>query len=269
MRYQSHRDRLGALAAEQAAVLGFCRTLSAEEWVTPSGCAGWTVKDVVAHMGGGYHGPFQPSWIRRVATASEAEQQAEHDVSARRSWPSSAVVAEFDVWGRRFLRLQRALRRVPRLSWSVRVPLADLGRYPIGSIVSAFVFDHHTHLRHDIAPVIGRKATPPSAETMAVAVEWMLAGLEQMCRPQMAWLDRPLALSLLGPGGGLWTVTPVGDGRLHVGEGRSPHSVSTITGHTDEFPLWGTRRRPWQACEITITGDTHYATCFLDVLNII
>jgi hypothetical protein len=78
---------------------GFCRTLSAEEWVTPSGCAGWTVKDVVAHMGGGYHGPFQPSWIRRVATASEAEQQAEHDVSARRSWPSTAVVAEFDVWG--------------------------------------------------------------------------------------------------------------------------------------------------------------------------
>jgi hypothetical protein len=269
MRYQSHRDRLGALAAEQAAVLGFCWTLSANEWDTPSGCAGWTVKDVVAHMGGGYHGPFQPSWIRRVATASEAEQQAEHDVSARRNWPSSAVVAEFDVWGRRFLRLQRALGRVPRLSWSVRVPLADLGSYPIGSIVSAFVFDHHTHLRHDIAPVIGRQAPPPSAETMAVTVEWMLAGLEQMCRPQMAWLDRPLGLSLLGPGGGLWTVTPVGGGRLHVGEGRSPHSVSTITGHTDEFPLWGTKRRPWRACEITIAGDTHYATCFLDVLNII
>jgi hypothetical protein len=46
-------------------------------------------------MGGGYHGPFQPSWIRRVATASEAEQQGEHDVSARRSWTATAVVAEF------------------------------------------------------------------------------------------------------------------------------------------------------------------------------
>jgi uncharacterized damage-inducible protein DinB len=106
MRYHGYRDRLGALAAEQSAVLRFCRTLSAEEWVTPSGGAGWTVKDVVAHMAGGYHGPFQSSWIRRVATASEAEQQGEHDVSARRTWTSTAVVAEFDVWERRFLRVQ-------------------------------------------------------------------------------------------------------------------------------------------------------------------
>jgi uncharacterized protein (TIGR03083 family) len=269
MRYHGHLDRLGTLAAEQAAVLRFCRTLSAEEWVAPSGCAGWTVRDVVAHMGAGYHGPFQPNWIRRVAMATEAEQIGEQDVSARRTWTAPAVVTEFAVWGRRFLRVQRALGRVPRLSWSVGVPLADLGTYPIGSFVSAFVFDHHTHLRHDIAPVIGRKPTPPTPETMAVAVEWMLAGLEQMCRPQMAWLDRPLALSLLGPGGGSWTVMPVGGGRLHISEGASPRSVSTITGQADEFPLWGTRRRPWQACDITISDDTDYATRFLDALNIV
>jgi uncharacterized protein (TIGR03083 family) len=35
---------------ERADVAALLSTLSPEEWETPSLCAGWSVKDVVAHM---------------------------------------------------------------------------------------------------------------------------------------------------------------------------------------------------------------------------
>jgi len=38
------------LAAEREELLALLRTLSADDWTTPSLCAGWTVRDVVAHL---------------------------------------------------------------------------------------------------------------------------------------------------------------------------------------------------------------------------
>ena len=38
------------LAAERRELLELLRTLSADEWQTPSLCSGWTVRDVVAHL---------------------------------------------------------------------------------------------------------------------------------------------------------------------------------------------------------------------------
>jgi hypothetical protein len=104
---------------------------------------------------------------------------------------------------------------------------------------------------------------------MAITVEWMLAGLEQMCRTQMSWVDRPLALTLSGPGGGTWSIEQAGDGRLAITEGNCSEAQATITGVVEEFPLWGTTRRPWRDCRIDITGDEDYATRFLDSMNII
>jgi uncharacterized protein (TIGR03083 family) len=269
MRHSDKIDRIAVLAAEQKAVLEYGRTLSAAEWARPSNCAGWTVKDVVAHMAAAYHGPFQPSWIRRFVTAEVGEQIAEVDVAARRHLDPAQVLAEYERWGRRFLRVQRALYRFPRLAWSIRLGAADLGTYPIGSLVSAFVFDHHTHLRHDIAPVVGRSAVPPDPNCLTVTMEWMLTGLEQMCRQQMTWVDRPLTLVLDGPGGGVWSIEQAGGGMLAIGDGGAPRSAATITGVTEEFPLWGTTRRPWRDCAVVISGDREYATRFLDAMNII
>lgn len=38
------------LAAERRELLALLRTLSPQDWTTPSLCAGWTVRDVVAHL---------------------------------------------------------------------------------------------------------------------------------------------------------------------------------------------------------------------------
>jgi uncharacterized protein (TIGR03083 family) len=42
-------DAKALAAAERADLLAFCRTLSDEDWLAPSLCEGWRVRDVAAH----------------------------------------------------------------------------------------------------------------------------------------------------------------------------------------------------------------------------
>ena len=55
--------------------------------------------------------------------------------------------------------------------------LAELGRFRVGQLLYAIVFDTHTHLRHDIAPALGRTVPATDAGRMAVVLEWMMAVL--------------------------------------------------------------------------------------------
>ena len=43
-----------ALQEEREVVLGICAGLSEADWAAESGCPGWSVKDVVSHLGAGY-----------------------------------------------------------------------------------------------------------------------------------------------------------------------------------------------------------------------
>jgi hypothetical protein len=48
-----------------------------------------------------------------------------------------------------------------------RVPLAELGCYPLGLMIGgAPAFDHHTHLCHDMAAALGRPVPPTDADRM-------------------------------------------------------------------------------------------------------
>src|ERR1700683_2658246 len=44
-------DFIEALGADRAELIRICEGLDAAEWAAPSGCPGWSVKDLVAHMG--------------------------------------------------------------------------------------------------------------------------------------------------------------------------------------------------------------------------
>ena len=96
----------------------------------------------------------------------------------------------------------------------VKIPLGELGRYPMGIFPAAFTFDHHTHLRHDVAGALGKTPPPIDAARMAVAMEWMIAGIPQMCREAMRTIERPVDLTLNGPGGGTWGLSPSPAGLL-------------------------------------------------------
>ena len=67
------------------------------------------------------------------------------------------------------------------------VPLSDLGEHPLHLLGNAIAFDHYCHLRHDIGAAVERAAAlPHDPEVLAPTIEWMLAGLPQMCADALA-----------------------------------------------------------------------------------
>lgn len=257
-------NRVAALRAEREEVLQFCRRLRPDEWDAPSGCPGWSIKGVVSHMGAAFHGCFTP-WFFRIMRTDNVERSSDGDVARRAAWEPARVLREYERWSGRYLAIQGATAPLR----GIKIPLGELGRYPLGIFPAAFTFDHHTHLRHDMAEALGKTPPPTDGDRMAVVLEWMLAGLPQMCREAMTVVQQPLDLTLNGPGGSTWGLTPSGSGLLRVTPGGTPHAKAEIIGVAEEFVLWGTKRRPWGDYDVKIKGDEDLATQFLDVLNIV
>lgn len=255
-------NRHAAFKAERAELLAFCRALGPADWRMDSRAEGWSIADVVAHMGSGCHAMFSPALLKLVR-AENIEQANDALVDRRRDRPPAQVFGEYRRWSRAFSGtipvLTGPLKRV-------QAPLAELGRFPMRLLPSAMVFDHHTHLRHDMAPALGLPAPDTDANRMAAVLEWMTAVLANQLRTERpVWLDRPIAIALTGPGGGVWRVES--DGRLTPG--LSEATAAHITGVALEFPEWGTRRAQWRERDITITGAADYGARFLDAVNVV
>jgi uncharacterized protein (TIGR03083 family) len=174
------RNMVAALRAERTAMLDFTTSLSDDEWTAPSAAAGWRIADVVAHMGATARNSYTPAGLR-TAFAPSLEQFNEDPVARRRDWSRARVMAEYQLAVRRATTLLEVVRRTPITR--VRVPLADLGRYPLGLMIGgALVFDHHTHLRHDMAPALGRPVPPTDADRTRAVLTWMIAVLSNQVR---------------------------------------------------------------------------------------
>jgi uncharacterized protein (TIGR03083 family) len=259
-------DRVGALRREREALLAFCGSLRPEEWDAPSQAAGWSVKDVVSHMAAIAHGVFTP-WMVKLMRAKNVERSNDADVEIRRGWEPAQVLGEYEKWSRRLAAVLPAAQRGPLAR--VRLRMGDIGSYPMALIPSALVFDTHTHIRHDLAPALDRPAPDTDPERMAAVLEWMLAGIPQMCGQALTFMDRPLTLTLEGAGGGTWSVTPKPAQPVEVSAGKSGNEVAQISGIAAEFPAWGTCRAPWRDHSVKLEGDEDYAARFLDALKII
>jgi uncharacterized protein (TIGR03083 family) len=256
-------NRSAALRRQSADVIRFCRDLGEDEWGRPSAAEGWRIKDVVAHLGASCHAIFTPASVT-LLYSKNIERTNDFYVDQRRDWRPERVLAEFERWSRRLAALSGALSRTP--ARNVRLPLGELGKYPAQVLLgSAVVFDQHTHLRYDLAPALDRPTPRIDEERTAVVLEWMLAVLSnQLRKAGPPSLDRPVSLTLTGPGGGSWVVAA--DGRIQPG---APDGAAAIVGGAEDFPGWGTGRTPWRDADIKITGDEDYAVRFLDALNIV
>jgi uncharacterized protein (TIGR03083 family) len=83
---------LGArlLLTERAALLPILRRTPADDFLRPTVCTGWTVRDVLAHCGAA---------LTRLAQGRLHQftpEQNELDVAERRSWPLATVLAELE-----------------------------------------------------------------------------------------------------------------------------------------------------------------------------
>lgn len=259
-------DRVVALRAEREAVLEFFGALSPEEWDAPSGCPGWTVKGVLSHMAAAFHGCFTP-WFIGLMRTKNLERSSDRDVEKRARRPPEKVLAEYRFWSARYLNIQPIMAATGLNH--VKIPLGELGRYPMGIFPAAFTFDHHTHLRHDVAGALGTTPPPIDGERMAVVLDWMIAGIPQMCRLAMRTIERPVDLTLNGPGGGTWGLSPTPGGLLEIHPGGAPGAEALIIGNADEFVLWGTTREPWREHEVKVDGDIDLGERFLDALRVV
>ncbi|KQW03308.1 maleylpyruvate isomerase family mycothiol-dependent enzyme [Streptomyces sp. Root369] len=250
-----------ALRAERAEILSFTSSLTDDEWSAPSDAAGWRIADVVAHIGATARSFYTPAGLR-TSFAASLEQANEDPVDRRRHWSRAKVMAEYQRASWRATTLLDVVRRTPAAR--VRVPMAELGRHPLGLMIGgALVFDHHTHLRHDMA--LGRPVPPTDADRMRAVLTWMIAVLSnQVAQAPVAGLDARVALTLTGPGGATWWFDEAG--------GLAP-SDGTVAAHVTApaltFPDWGTQRSSWRDRDVTVTGDSELAARFLDAVNVI
>lgn len=255
-----------ALHNESAHVLALLDSLTDAEWAAPSGCTGWRVQDVVAHMGAVFRSICGDTSIPADPTG-DAEKSAELAVAPRKGWTPAEVAAEYREWAPKGVGALSALQEPP-MSDTV-IPLGNLGKHPMHILANAIVFDHYCHLRHDIGAAIARAAAlPRDPGSLGPTVEWMLMGLPQMCEAALATAPKQ-AVNLrfdgiaepnyvLEPGTDLWTVRP---GVLS--------GAPTLSTTAHDFVSWGTKRADWRATS-TLTGPgSDAAATVLDALNII
>lgn len=92
----------------------------------------------------------------KIFRSRQIERTNDDLVDERRSWTPAQTLAEYERWSGRGMRVLGLVSRTPLAG--LRVPIGELGRFPIAQMVGAMVFDTHCHLRYDIAPVLGRQA---------------------------------------------------------------------------------------------------------------
>ena len=239
-------------------------TLTPLEWSSASGCEGWRVQDVAQHMAAVFQQIADASSID-VGDSGRAEPSNEVPVQARKDWTIDQVVAAYDEWAPKGVAALAALQEPPMAE--MVVPISDLGTHPLHLLGNAIVFDHYCHLRHDLPGIERAMALPRDESTLAVTLEWMLAGLPQMCSAALAAAPaQPVNLVFDGPAGGSWMLAPGADSWT-VTEGVDPEAPS-IQSTVHDFVSWGTKRTDWRESATGDTDDPDLAVV-LDAINII
>jgi uncharacterized protein (TIGR03083 family) len=251
-----------SIRADRAALLELAESFSDDDWALPSGCAGWTVKDVIAHLAATFRQIADPASLP-ATDSTDIEANQELYVADRKDWSPAKVLAEYVEVGERAIELLAGMQ-TPEMA-EVVVPLGSLGSHPLPRLADALAFDHYTHLRIDVLAPFGPvdRPAPPSDELrMGPTIAWMTAGLPQMAPDALRTIDGSVSLELEGPGGGSWRFA---DGDLVPGDEPADASVASTTA---DFVVWATHRRPWRERGVGLGGDETLAARFCDAVHV-
>jgi uncharacterized protein (TIGR03083 family) len=252
------------LRAEQARALVLFDSLNADEWALPSACSGWRVQDVVQHMASTFHVIADPTTVPS-GSDHDAEVNAEVPVQARKDWSADQVLEEYREWSDKGVAALSAMQEAP-LAQTV-APFGNLGEHPLHILGNAIAFDHYCHLRHDIGAAIPRFADlPRDPAVLEPTIEWMLAGVPQMCAAALAPLDQGVNFVFTDLRHAIHHLRPTTPGQLWVtGAGADPSYGLCLTSAHD-FVNWATKRSDWRG-SATLTDAA--ATSTLDAINVI
>ncbi len=246
-------------------------SLSDSEWLAPSACPGWLVRDVVAHLAANARAPISPLPQIEPAPPMPDNRERLHDlvVARRRTWTITEILDEYHTYVPQLVNFLASKQNQPVAEELFPVP--GLGIYPAHSLANAMVFDYYCHMRHDLlcpAGPLDCVLPSPDHDTIYSAVVWMMLGLPQMQGGELDETVRaPITFHLTGAGESEWTVHRRGpSGGLAVEETGGGDVVVTSDAHA--FIAWGTQRRRWRT-DCTIEGDESLAVPLLDALNIV
>ncbi|MEP7114513.1 MAG: maleylpyruvate isomerase N-terminal domain-containing protein, partial [Ilumatobacteraceae bacterium] len=162
------REGLASAARSVDEVKLVLTSLTDDEWSAPSGCQGWTVKDLVAHMSSNFKEVVEPSPPPAEPLDLPAERVMDLLVEPRKGWSNSQVRDEYLQYCDGAVAVLTALQDEPLAS--TVIPLSDLGSYPMNQLADAFAFDHYCHLRIDLLAPTGPVARDvPAADDALVA----------------------------------------------------------------------------------------------------
>jgi uncharacterized protein (TIGR03083 family) len=234
------RGAIQALEADRKELLALCSGFGDAEWKAESGCEGWSVQDLVAHLGALFWLTVDPAGLPDTAADLPTERAQDVFVEARRSWSPAEVLADYEAVS------TEALDRLTGLEGKdFEVPLGDLGTYPALMVSNAYAFDHYTHIRVDLfAPRGPLTGEPPAADELrlAPAIDWIEAALPQQNAERLASLGGTLDLVLDGPGGGA----------IHLGTGPGRAEIRSTTA---SFVRWITQRTSWEDEGVQAEGN--------------
>jgi uncharacterized protein (TIGR03083 family) len=256
-------DAVASLSADHSALLAILAGQPSEIWAAPSGCPGWTVKDLVSHLATLFWRTVDRSGLPDTQ-GLPTERALDQDVASRADWDPARVLDDYvEVTGRAIPILREFEDR------DDLVPLGDLGTYPISMLASAYAFDHYTHIRADLLVPRGPidAAPPPSDELrMAPTVAWILAALPQQCAAATASLRGPVELVLTGPGGGHFVIHPGGE--IVTGDAARTDTVASISCTTPALVWWSTGRASWSDVGVHTAGDPTTLAVLRDQIHV-
>jgi uncharacterized protein (TIGR03083 family) len=248
-------------------LLEVAAALTPAQWDTESAATGWSVKDVLIHVGTALE------FVQAVVGGAEApplgtEELNDIVVAEHRDWTTAATLELLRTQIPAAIDTFATLQAEPMASTQTQI--LDLGTYPLHAITDMFTFDLVTHLRYDILGPRGPiplQAADFDDVRLTPTITWLASGLEQMQPDLAAHVTAPIAVQLTGPGGRRLLLRSDG-GALMVAESVEAPAAATILSTTQDFVAWSTKRVPWEAVT-RIEGDERVAVDFLDHVNLI
>jgi uncharacterized protein (TIGR03083 family) len=210
------------------------------DWDAGSGCPGWTVKDLVAHLAALFWMVVDPSALPDVR-GLPTERAQDAFVESKRPLSAAEVAADYES-----VSSQALVRLAGLAGLDFEVPLGDLGTYPAYRLPTAFSFDHYIHIRGDLFPPRGPlTGQPPPADELrlAPALDWIEAALGQQNQAAVGALTGPVEIAVTGPAARTIRLGPAGE-----------PAASVRTG-ADAFARWVTHRARWEDVGAVASGD--------------
>ena len=232
-------EAIEALKADRDALLEVGSGLDDATWKAPSGCDGWSVQDVIAHMGALYWMVVDPSALPDV-TGLPSERAQDVFVEARREMGPEAVLADYEIVSATALDVLAGFE-----GQDFEIPLGDLGTYAASLLPTVFCFDHFVHIRADLfgprGPLTGQP--PPSDELrLGPTLDWIEAALPQQNPEVLSALGGSAEIVCQGPGA---RTIPIGSGE----------ALGRIVSDAPSFVRWVTQRSTWDDEGVTVIGE--------------